>query len=254
MTQATVHEHDTPIRCAEIPLIDHKEAMQPAKTEYDRILDMVRQLDGEDWARPTDCTEWTVRDIVVHQLGEADAVGSVREMLHQMRAARRLPKKGRMVDRLNAVHVEERRDLPIEVLRERLTPAFRRALRARRRAPRLLRKIRINADDFGRVSYGLLNDVVITRDGFIHRVDISRATRRPMAVSADHEGRIVADVVREWATAHGSACTLRLTGSAGGTYSSGASGNDVELDGIEFCRIVSGRAQGEGLFKTQVMF
>jgi len=254
MTHATVPDHHTAIPCREIPLISHSEAMVLAATEYDRILDQVHRLEGDDWAQPTDCTEWTVHDLVVHLLGGAEAVGSIREMLHQMRAARRLPKGGPRIDRLNAVHVAERRDLPTDTLCERLAPAFRRALRARRRAPALLRKLPINADDFGRVSFGSLNDVVVTRDGFIHRVDISRATGKPMEISADHEGRIVADVVREWAAAHGSACTLRLSGAAGGTYTNGADGEDTELDAIEFCRIVSGRVNGDGLLSTRVLF
>jgi uncharacterized protein (TIGR03083 family) len=254
MIPTTERDREAAVPCGEIPVISHKEAMQLAGREYDRALDLVRQLEGDDWTQPTDCTEWTVHDIVVHLLGGAEAVGSIRELLHQMRVARGLPKGTPRVDRLNAVHVAERRDLSAEALQEQLTTAFPRALRARRRAPGPMRLLPVNADDFGRVSYGLLNDVVITRDVFIHRVDISRATSRPMVLSADHEGRIVADVVRNWAAGHRCAFTLRLTGAAGGAYTSGSDGEDIEMDAIEFCRIVSGRAQGEGLLRTPVMF
>ena len=37
-----------------------------------------------------------------------------------------------------------------------------------------------------------------------------------MAVTAEHEGAIVADVVDEWARRHGASYDLELTGPAGG--------------------------------------
>jgi hypothetical protein len=195
-----------------------------------------------------------VKDIVVHQLGEAAAIGSIREMVHQMRAARQLPKTMARVDRLNAVHVSERRHLSTDQLPELLAPALRRALRARRRAPVLIRKIRLSADSFGRVSFGYLNDIVVTRDSFVHRLDISRATGKSMVVTPDHEGRLVADVVRDWTARHGAGFTLRLTGPAGGMYRAGSGGEEIASDGIQFCRILSGRAPGDGLLTTQVPF
>jgi hypothetical protein len=73
-------------------------------------------------------------------------------------------------------------------------------------------------------------------------------------VTSDHEGRIVADVVRDWAAHHGDTFTLRLTGPAGGTYRAGSGGNETVLDGIQFCRILSGRDPGDGLLMTQVPF
>jgi uncharacterized protein (TIGR03083 family) len=254
MIQMTEGSRDSAIDIRDIPAIGHPEAMQLAGTECERVLDLVRQLEGNDWSRPTDCTEWSVKDIVVHFLGTDAAMGSIRELVHQMRAARRLPKTMARVDRLNAVHVRERRHLSTDQLLQLLETASRRALRARRRAPALIRKIPLSVDNFGRVSFGFLNDVVVTRDSFIHRVDISRAAGRPMVLTAEHDGRIVADVVRDWATRHRSAFTLRLTGPAGGTYTGGGGGEYIEVDGVEFCRIVSGRAPGQGLLTTPVLF
>jgi hypothetical protein len=75
-----------------------------------------------------------------------------------------------------------------------------------------------------------------------------------MVVTSDHEGRFVADVTRDWAAHHGRAFALRLTGPAGGAYRGGSGGEEIELDTVQFCRILSGRAQGEGLLKTQVPF
>jgi uncharacterized cupin superfamily protein len=73
-------------------------------------------------------------------------------------------------------------------------------------------------------------------------------------LTADHDGRIVADVVAEWARAHGRPYRLTLTGPAGGTWSAGAGGAEVRLDAVEFCRVLSGRAEGTGLLAHAVPF
>ncbi len=73
-------------------------------------------------------------------------------------------------------------------------------------------------------------------------------------LTPDHDGMIVADVVSEWAGRHGAGCTLSLTGPAGGHWTFGAGGRELELDAVEFCRILSGRGSGDGLLKTEVPF
>ena len=42
-------------------------------------------------------------------------------------------------------------------------------------------------------------DMVWTRDVWMHRIDITRATGRPLVgkLTAEHDGRIVADIVAE---------------------------------------------------------
>jgi len=99
---------------------------------------------------------------------------------------------------------------------------------------------------------GFLIDVILTRDTWMHRVDIARATDQPLHLTAEHDGVLVDDIVREWAGRHGSACTLTLTGPAGGTWSWGTGGNELELDAVEFCRGLSGR--GEPALGTEVPF
>jgi hypothetical protein len=65
---------------------------------------------------------------------------------------------------------------------------------------------------------------------------------------------IVADVVAEWAARHQQPYTLRLTGSAGGTWSAGAGEPQITLDAIDFCRMASGREHGAGLLAVEVPF
>jgi hypothetical protein len=92
--------------------------------------------------------------------------------------------------------------------------------------------------------------VIMTRDPWMHRVDISHATGAPLVLTADHDGVLVDDVVQEWAARHGRPFTLRLTGPAGGTWGEG--GPELEFDAVEFCRALSGR--GTAPLDTEVPF
>jgi hypothetical protein len=133
------------------------------------------------------------------------------------------------------------------------------AAAARRRTPGFIRRrtMPVPQQVNGRTenwTLGFLIDVILTRDPWMHRTDIARVTGAPLVLTAEHDGVIVADVVREWADRHGQPYTLRLSGPAGGSWSAGAGGAVIELDAIEFCRIVSGRGPGEGLLATEVPF
>ena len=122
---------------------------------------------------------------------------------------------------------------------------------------RLMRQIRTKEDGpDGPETWkaGYLFDIILTRDTWMHRVDITRATAAPMELTPDHDGRIVADVVAEWARRHGQPFTLRLTGPAGGAWASGSGGEDIELDAVAFCRIMADRAEGPGLLRQRVPF
>ncbi len=98
--------------------------------------------------------------------------------------------------------------------------------------------------------------IIITRDTWLHRVaDVARAVDQAPLLDAEHDGAIVADVVAEWARRHGKAVELTLTGPAGGAFRQATSGPQIELDAVEFCRILTGRASPtHDLLATQVPF
>ena len=76
-------------------------------------------------------------------------------------------------------------------------------------------------------------------------------------LTPEHDGALVADVVAEWAARHGQPYRLRLTGPAGGEWSSGTPGaarEEIELDAVEFCRLLSGRGTASGLLAQEVPF
>lgn len=242
---------------ASIPRIGHREAMSLAAAEFARVLELLRRLQPEDWRQPTVCELWTVRDMVAHMLGMAEAQASIRQFLHDVRAANKRS-SGAMIDAMTATQVAERVNLSTRALVDRFAAVAPRAVKARRRTPAPMRSaMRLKQDapfDAERWNYGFLVDIIFTRDPWIHRADITRATAADMTLTPEHDGRLIADVVAEWARRHGRPFTLTLRGPAGGTYVSGTAGEVIDLDAVEFCWILSGRAPGEGLLATRVPF
>ena len=240
-----------------IPGIGHDEAMSLAATEFARIIDLLEQLTGDDWQQPTVCAPWTVHELVAHVVGMAEAQASFRQFLHDFRSARKRA-GGAMIDAMNATQVRERSGMTSAQLVERLIATAPRAVRSRKRTPALMRTMKLMKQDppfdTERWTYGFLLDIIFTRDPWVHRIDISRATGREVATTHGHDGRIVAAVVAEWARRHGQPFHLTLTGEAGGRWHSGSGGEQIELDTLDFCWTLSRRAEGQGLLATPVPF
>jgi uncharacterized protein (TIGR03083 family) len=233
----------------------HRDWMAAAAEEYRRLADLLAGLTDEDWRRRTDCTEWDVRELVAHLVGNAEMSASLREAARVQRLGRRLRPAGPAIDGMTAVQVRERAQVPPERLVRDLAAAAVRAVRARSRIPAPLRALPVPfGPPLGTRPLGHLTDRIYTRDAWLHRVDLARATGRPLQLTAGHDGRIVADVVAEWADAHRRPFDLTLTGPAGGTWSRGTGGEELALDAVEFCRVVSGRAAGTGLLAVPVPF
>jgi uncharacterized protein (TIGR03083 family) len=242
-------------RRARRPVLERQVAMRLAATEYDRVAELLDQLTPEQWSAATECPGWDVRAMAGHMLGMMQMVASVPELVRQQVAATRRAARdgGLVIDALTTLQVEQNAALrPAEVVAEvrRLAP---RAVRSRRRAPALVRNRTMNEETDGRWTFGYLLDVILTRDPFMHRIDITRAAGLTMHATAEHEGVLVDDVVREWAERHGSPYVLELSGPAGGRWQSG-DGEHHAMDAFEFCRVVSGRAPATGLLATQVPF
>ena len=240
-----------------IPPLEHDEAMRLAATEYERFLDAVRALTADDWTKPTDCTLWDVRAMVGHNLGNFEAAASVREMvLQQVKAARRAKRDGiSPLDGMTAVQVDDRAGLSIDELIARLERVVPKAVAGRRRTPGLLRNgVKLDLSEGVKRPLGYLIDAVYTRDSFMHRIDLARATGHELVLTPEHEGRIVANVVADWAANHGKPFHLVLTGPAGGSFVHGTGGESLELDAVELCRTLAGRAPGAGLLSTGVLF
>ena len=237
--------------------LGHREAMTLAATEFDRMGAQLTVLTPADWVRPTVCELWDVREMAAHVLGMAEAQASFRQFAHDFRAAGKRS-SGKMIDEMSATQVRERTAMTPGAIVSRLATVAPRAVRARRRTPAFIRwAVRLKNDppfDAERWRYGYLVDTIFTRDTWMHRLDISRATGRPMELTAGHDGRLVADVVTEWASRHRQPFTLTLTGPAGGQWRSGEAGEHLQLDALDFCWIVAARQPGAGLMATKVPF
>ena len=199
-------------------------ATRLAATEYERVAELLEGLSPAQWLERTDCPLWDVREMAGHMLGMVQMVASVPEMVRQQATATRRAKRtgGEMIDSLTALQVEKNADLTTQDLVREL----------RRVAPRAVR-----ASSSGSRSHpssdlsGETEEVVV--HGATCSTPSSRATPsctgstsagRPgstMTATAEHEGAIVDDVVREWAGRHGSAYALTLTGPAGGSWQHG---------------------------------
>jgi uncharacterized protein (TIGR03083 family) len=257
MTMQTNAPRRAPRRSA----LDRKVAMRLAATEYRRVADALADLDADDWAKPTDCPGWDVRALGCHIVGMATMVKGRRESARQQKlAAIAVQRDGvEPVDALTALQVDERADwTPADVVSGARAIAPR-AARGRRFTPYVVRRRTLPAAQLvngvrEEWTIGYLVDTILTRDPWMHRTDLAAATGRPMHLTADHDGRIVADVVEEWAERHGQPYRLTLGGPAGGTWTRGTDGEQIEMGAVEFCRILSGRGAGSGLLATQVPF
>lgn len=236
--------------------LDRATAMRLAATEYGRYLDQLRSLDAADWERPTDCPAWDVRAMAGHCLGMAEFAASLRTMVRQnVTAARR---GGVLIDALTGLQVQENAHLSPAQLIARYAEVAPRAVRGRRRRSVVLGRVRMPGSETVNGApeawaFGYVFATILTRDTWMHRVDTARATGRDLVLTPEHDGVIVADVVAEWAGRHGQPYALTLTGPAGGRWGTG-NGPGLELDAIEFCRVLSGRGHGEGLLGVEVPF
>lgn len=223
--------------------MNHDQWLDFADHEYTLFLDLLRSLDDAEWQRDTDCAGWTVRDIVAHVTGAAQSTASVRESARQIIKARRHEGQ-QLVDRINEVQLADRRSATGGDLIGELEDAAPRSIRARRKLPGFVRRVPVPTDTpgLGRTTLGYLNDTVYTRDVWMHRVDITRATGRDLVLSASHDGRLVADVAAEWLAKEDRAGGVVLSGRAGGAFGA-VDAQSPSFDAVEFCRALAGRGR-----------
>jgi uncharacterized protein (TIGR03083 family) len=252
----------TAIDVIAIEPLTHSEAMSLQAEELERTLTLLRSLDDTEWREATDCPDWDVQAMYQHVLGACEAGASIRENIHQLYRARAYRKAhgGPLEAALSAVQVRERAALRPAQIVERLTTVAPETVRGRSRTPALVRehaKMAIDGPVHETWKLGYLIDSIYLRDLWMHRVDVAQALRRPLQPSGGHDGRIVADVVAEWARRHGKPFVIDLTGPAGGVYTHQPELCDAEhlcLDAVEFCRTLAGRAHQSGLLATVVPF
>jgi uncharacterized protein (TIGR03083 family) len=215
-------------------------------TELNRFIGLVETLGPEDWGRPTACTEWNVRDILAHQAGGYASGTSYREMIHQYS---HLPKPGQLPeDSTNETQLADRKGKsPAELITELKTVG---PIAAQKWAYefRLVKPISIPHRTAGSLNLRHLMWVIHSRDTWMHRLDLCRATGRKFEQTAAHDGRIAALVMRDVSKAlnkklDGRTLAFDLTGVAGGNWEigNGEPAATIRMDVLDFNIFASGR-------------
>jgi uncharacterized protein (TIGR03083 family) len=251
-----------PIDLRSLAPMGRSEAAELGRVEYIRFADALAALTPDEWAAETDCTGWTVRDLAGHLAGAVETASTIRKQVAEQREFQKRAKNTGEdeVDAMTAIQIEKSIALDHDDIIDRLRSLAAAAAVGRKRMPAVLAKritfpVVMNTLD-EKWSLDYLLGPILTRDTWLHRVsDLARATGQHPALDAAHDGRIVADVAAEWARRHGTDVQLSLQGVAGGSFTAGTGGPSLALDAIDFCRILSRRAEAtHPLLETEVPF
>lgn len=239
-----------------IPPLSHREAMSMATLELERFLALVTSLPEDVWENPTACSRWNVRQMLAHVTGAATSYASFAEFKRQnsLKVQRPYRVSGlSFLDSLNQIQVDDRASATPAALIDELQMMGPRAIATRTRLPALLRTLPMPIPVLGIVPIGYLTDLIYTRDMWMHRLDLCRATGREMVMTPEHDGRIVSLIVRDLAKKL--AAILRktsivydLSGTAGGTWQLGAKAPPaatLRLGIVDFNLLASGRLTPE---------
>lgn len=237
-----------------IARIDHDEAMALTLVEDERFERQMRSLTPEQWATPTECDLWDVRAMAAHLVGSAASQISPIEMFRQVRKGKPILAEigsDQWYDGMNEVQVRERSERTTDELIAEWEDLSARALKARRRMPKPLSGLRLLnlPAPVGRQPLRYLFDMGFTRDVWAHRIDIAHATGIELELTAEHDGRILEDVVAEWASYFDEPFTLEVEGPAGGTFTRGEGGEAVRIGLVDLVRTLAERIEGDGVLR-----
>jgi uncharacterized protein (TIGR03083 family) len=248
----------TPTESESANKMNHDTAMRFAAVEMGRLVDVVGQLRPSDWSLPTDCEGWDVKALLSHVLGAMEGNATLREFVRQYLVATKKSKRSGqpMIDAMTSSQIADHGTLTPRELSDAIRSNAQKSVRGRRRMPALMRAMPMSpgAPFEGKWKMGYLVDTIMNRDYWMHRVDLTRAIGAETVLTSDHDGAIVRDVVGEWARSHAQPFTLVLEGPAGGTYSQGENGDEIRIDAVEFCRVLSGRGSASGLMSHTIPF
>ncbi len=231
---------------AGIPSVTADEAHSLLTTSLERLLALLETLRPDDWSKPTACTAWDVRAMVAHQAGGYASGASYAEMLRQYI---RIPKPGQLPeDAINDLQVGERAGKSPAELIDELKRVGSKAAYNWAYGFRAIKWIALPHPVGGWMDLRYLMWVTHSRDTWMHRLDICRATGHHFEQTAEHDGRIAALVMRDVAAVlarktSGPALVFELTGIAGGTWQAGRGdpAAALRMDVLDFNIFASGR-------------
>lgn len=253
--QVVLRDHDPSlVDAADVPALGHDEATSMATEELDRFLTALDELSPDDWQLPTACELWNVQGIVAHVVGAAASYARWSEFARQWSPRVQWPYRRAgfaTLDAINQIQVDDREGSRPDQLIAELRTVGPRAIATRRRVPAAIRAIRMPMPVLGVVPIGYVTDLVYTRDMWVHRLDLARATDRSMTLTAAHDGRMIALMMHDLALALAPrlgdlAISFDLTDPAGGRFRLGSTdvpAATLRLDALDFAWLAAGRSQ-----------
>lgn len=199
MATSALTQNATRPNAANIPAVSREEAYTLAITAFERILAVVENLTGDDWQQQTECTDWKVKDMVAHLSGSCDGYASWKGHMRQTLGNPNLFRIWPVIDAINAVQVDDRANYTPDELIAEFREVAPKAIRNRKNVPWLLRIIpvphAIVPGKVVRVKY--LLDIIYSRDEWMHRADLCRASGQKMLLTDDHDRRINELILRD---------------------------------------------------------
>ncbi|MFH8572782.1 maleylpyruvate isomerase family mycothiol-dependent enzyme [Streptomyces sp. NPDC017993] len=239
-----------PAPAVDIPRTPPARAREVNAAEVRATLDTLRALAPADWSLDTACAGWTVRDVTAHMVGQLEELPRPWLMIGRtLRARRRYPRLTPLHGH-NQCQVDDRRSVPPQDLIALLSRFGPQGVRAADRIPGAVRRrIRLSplfpeSKELPEDSMDYMDRVLMSRDPWMHRVDIADATGRELVLD-DHDREVVGQVLLDLALAwRGPPTLLDLSGPAGGRWSlgRGAPAVTVRADAVALMRHLSGRA------------
>ena len=225
-----------PKQAENIASINAEEASQISAFELDQVLNLLELLEEDDWAQPTDCTEWNIRDMTAHLAGACAGYANWKDFRRQAIFNAHIFRTIVTIDGINKRQLEDRVDKSPHELVDELHEVGPIAVRTRKNLPGILRILHIPAQPMpGFMSIRYLVDVIYPRDQWMHRMDICRATGKTLIITLGHDDRLLDQVMRDVAkTLRGKlAIQVNITGALRASYRFGSGEPIAELD-IDF--------------------
>ena len=239
----------TIVRAHDVARTDHDHVAELLAPEVEATHALLSGLTAEEWRLPTDCAGWSVHDIVGHMIGNAENTLDFDLLAERIEeGGRRYPDLPRL-DGMNEMAVQAWRERPAGELVSGFAQLWRKLLHVLPEMPEQAREHRFDTGypEVAPISLGYVVDVILTRDMWMHRIDICRAADRTFAMH-DHDRGVVEQVLRdlddEWA---GSSFVLELGGVVTGDWQIGpdAPVATVAGDALDLMRSLSGRSVPE---------
>ncbi|MGI5356750.1 maleylpyruvate isomerase family mycothiol-dependent enzyme [Streptomyces sp. CA-252508] len=238
-----------PASALDIPRTHPLRARAVNAAEVKAMITTLEGLGFDDWWLGTACEGWTVRDVATHVVGQYEELSRPWLLVGRALLGRRRHPGLTPLHAHNLCQVEARRSVPPQAVPGLLARFGPRGLRAVERLPGAARR-RIplsplfpESKELPEDSMDYLARVLVTRDTWMHRVDVCDATgREPVLHEHDKEvvGQVLLDLALAWS---GPPVFLDLSGPAGGrwTLGRGTPVVVVQADALTLMRHLSGR-------------